>query len=133
MDRRQKKIQKQTTIFVFRNYFPLKRLIFMMFPSPYFLPGILKYKQIKDWEIFLPSQQEILADLSYLVYIDFLMEVPKTKKNLGHSICVGSISSGSTNSITYLNSFMHFVNKKEAPTKTPERVKLVALNDSIAM
>ena len=66
----------------------------------------LKYKQIKYWEICLPSQQEILADLSYLVYTDFLTEVLKTKKNSGHFICAGSISSGSTNSITYLNSFI---------------------------
>ena len=76
-------------------------------PLPLLLNQVcLKYKQIKDWEIFLPSQQETLADLSYLVYTDFLTEVLKTKKNSGHFICAGCISSGSTNSITYLNSFI---------------------------
>ena len=74
-------------------------------PFPILLNQVcLKYKQIRDWEIFLPSQ-EILADLSYVVYTDFSTEVPKTRKNLGHFVRVDSISCGSANSTTYSNSF----------------------------
>lgn len=58
----------------------------------------------KNWNIFLPSPK-LHLDLSYLVYSNFSMAVPKRRKNLGRLFPVASIVSGSINSTPYSNSF----------------------------
>ena len=61
-----------------------------------------KHSKMRFYEIFL-SSQELLLDLSYVVFSDASMGVPSRKKNLGRFSPVASIFSGSATNMDSLN------------------------------